>query len=315
MRFPRIAGGSALALSLLIASAGNVLAAPMVTVEAGAFSDFVAPDAGTSTPGSITFGLNGTAEVIAADAVLAPPADTVLASLAGGPPTCIQTTRDGGVITALAFVPTCTVRETVVFVADAFGPGENAYALGDRVIAPETLVLSNPGINALFATAADAGAELSLTFTVDTGTGLPFALDALVQLNGPVSMLGNGDVTVGPATLLAVNIDAAERAMLQQAADLGVDAAVEVHGAGSLDLSTGDITVDITLAITFAVPTAPTPTPTPTASPSPIGMSDTGTALGEQDQGSPLGFVVALLGFIGFIGFIGRRRAQGMTNG
>jgi hypothetical protein len=304
MRNRSISRAIPLAVCLFLATASAAVAAPAVTVEAGAYRDFLAPDPGTSTPGSITFGLNGSAEVIAADAVLTPPADTALAGLGGGVPTCLQVTRDGGAITGLAFVSTCTVAEPVVFVADAFGPGQNAYALSDRVIAPEALIQSNPGMNALFATAADAGAQLALTFTVDTSSGLPNAFAGLVNLGGAITMLGSGGVEVGAATLLAENVDAPERALLQEAADLGVAAAVAVHGAGTLDLGTGDIVVDITLDITFATP--PIATPSPTGSPAPMTIPNTGT--GSNGQPPVIFFGVVLLAtMVMVVAFRGQR--------
>jgi MYXO-CTERM domain-containing protein len=250
---------------LAIGSVGGALAGGIPDIEAGIYTDFTAPDAGTSTPGAITFGLTGTPEVIAADATLVPPADTNLSFLAGSAPTCLEVTREGGAITQLAFVETCTVSGPVVLVPDVFSSGTDGYITDDRIATPADIVLGVPGINALMKTTADNGGSLTVTFTVDVSVGVPTAFSAFTDLDGAVELLPGGDIRVGAATLLSAVIDPASRALLEDAAENGLEATVHVAGEGVIDTSGESApTVEITLAVTVATP-APTPTPTPPA--------------------------------------------------
>ncbi|MDH4334365.1 MAG: hypothetical protein OEW24_03745 [Chloroflexota bacterium] len=239
-----------LSLALLLTSATSVTAVETVDIEAGLFVDYVAPDAGALTPGSITFGFYGTPEVIAADAVLVPPADTNLPFLASGAPVCLQVTRDLGEITAMTLIAECTVTGPVTLVPDAFGPGVGAYLTSDRVITPESLVFAFPGLETLMKTTADSGGTLSITFTSDPSTGIPISLVATTEIAGPVTMLPGGDVTVGSATLPDEVIDATARALLQQAADLGYSATVSIAGSSVIDLTGETAIVDIVLLVT-----------------------------------------------------------------
>ena len=102
----RIVARSLLAVALVASLVGPVWAGGVdtTTLECGLFRDYTAPEPATSTPGSITFGVSGTPEVIAADATLVPPADTALPSLQGGAPTALTVVRNGGVITSLALL-------------------------------------------------------------------------------------------------------------------------------------------------------------------------------------------------------------------
>jgi hypothetical protein len=263
-RAPRLVG-LALATLMLGLGASAVVAGggEGATVEAGAFFDFVAPDAATTTPGSITFGFSGTPEVIAADAELVPPTDTNLAFLGGGTPTCIEVTREAGSITRLVFVAECTVVGTVTLVSDAFGPGADGYLIGDRVAAPAELVEGQAAFAALIGVAADSAGELRITFEVDVTTGVPASFVGETEVSGNVAVLGNGDVTVGPATLPDAVIDDASRALLSEAADLGVNAMVLIVGNGQIETQ-GDPVLEIALTVTIAAP-APTSTPAPTA--------------------------------------------------
>lgn len=248
-----------LAVFVAPAAAGG---ADTTTVECGIFRDYTAPDPGTATPGSITFGLSGSPEAIAADATLVPPADSSLASLQGGAPTALTVIRNSGVITSLAFADSCTISGTPILVPDLFGSGQDGYVLADRLFVPVEQVGANPGLAALFGTAADSDGVLSITFEIDLSTGVPFEFSATTSFAGEVVMLPGGDVQVGDATLPDSVIAADARADLQAAADLGVDATVVVDGAGSIDPSSkGEVIVAITLTVTYAAP----PTPSPSA--------------------------------------------------
>jgi hypothetical protein len=255
---------------------GAVLAGGASTsVEAGAYFDFVAPDPVAPADGAIRFGFDGSPETIAADAELVPPADTNLAFLGGGSPTCVEVAREGGVITRLAFVGACTVSGSVVFVDDLFGPGGDAYLIGGRLAAPAVLVDGEPPFAALIGAPAATGATLEITFQIDLATGIPTAFVGVTTVSGPVVVLGNGDVAVGSATLPSAIIDDAARALLAEAAELGVEATVGITGNGTFG-EKGEPALDIVLAVSFTAPT-PGATPEPPApAPSADALPDTG---------------------------------------
>lgn len=168
-----LASVASLLLTSGIALAGG---APTTTVEAGAFVDHVAPDAGTSAPGAIRFGFNGSLETIAADAELVPPVDTNLAFLNGGTPVCLEVTRDGGVIMRMAFVAECTVSGSGELVEDIFGPDADGYLIADRLVAPVQFLTENAAFAALIGVPASAGTNLAVTFSFDVGFGFPTSL-------------------------------------------------------------------------------------------------------------------------------------------
>ncbi len=252
---------------LLTASA----AAATTSLECGLFKDYVAPDPLGPTDGSITFGLSGAPEVIAADATLVPPADTNLGGLGGGAPTALTVVRDTGVITSLAFADSCTLTAPVTFVPDLFGPGNDGYTVGDRVFAPAAFLATNDGLAALIPTAAANGVPLSLTFTIDTSVGTPTAFDGSLTLVGPVKLKNNGDIVVGAARLPNSVISDAARDQLRAAHRLGVIATVAVTGNGGPDAGApGGVAMDISLAVSLQAP-QPTPSDVPdTASSAPV---------------------------------------------
>jgi hypothetical protein len=252
---------AAVAVLALLVSPVWAGGADVTTLECGLFrDDYVAPDPGTSTPGSISFGISGPTEVIAADATLVPPADTALPSLQGGAPTALTVVRNGGVITSLAFAPSCTISGTPVLVPDLFGPGQDGYVIADRLFTPAALLATNDGLAALIATAADSGSTFSVTFDIDLSTGVPSGFAAQTTLVGVVVMLDGGDVQVGAATLPSSVVDDQARAELGRAAELGVETTVVVDGIGTIDQASGGPLVAITLTVTFALP-EPTPAP------------------------------------------------------
>jgi hypothetical protein len=258
---------ASLAAIILTGTAG----AATTAVECGLFRDYVAPDALGPTDGSITFGLSGTPEVISADATLLPPTDTNLAGLAGGAPTALRVVRDTGTITSLAFAPSCTLSGGVTLVPDLFGPGTDGYTVGDRLFAPVFLMASNDGLAALIPTAEADGAQLSLTFTIDTGTGRPSAIHAEVTLSGRVRLRNNGDILVGDARIPDGVISDAARDRLREAHRLGVDGTVAVTGEGVPDGGApGGVAMAISLAVSFETPDAPPTADVPdTAAPPP----------------------------------------------
>lgn len=274
----RLRASISLALGALLLTAGVALGGGgATTIEAGAYLDFVAPDPGGPTAGSITFGFAGTPEEIAADAVLVPPADANLAFLGGGTPTCLEVTREGGSITRLAFVAECTVDGPVTFEPDLFGPGMGAYLIGDRVAAPADLVEGDPAFATMIGVPADSGANLAITFVVDVASGFTSSFVGRTQLTGSVMALGSGDVVVGAATLPDAVIDDASRALLSDAGALGVVATVDIVGDGSIS-DKGGPALTIALSVTYTAPT-PAPTVEPTASPAAGSLPDTRAGL------------------------------------
>ena len=247
-------------VALLLLGAVRVAAATD-TLECGLFRDYTAPDPIAATTGSITFGLSGPSETIAADATLVPPTDTNLASLQGGTPTCLTVTRNSGVITSLAFAASGTISGIPQLVPDLFGPGQDAYVISDRLFTPAELVATNAGLSALIKTAADNDSTFTVTFQIDLSTGVPTGFVATTILSGTVGILAGGDIAIGSATLPSAVISPAERKDLQEAASLGVPATVIVDGIGILDQSSeGGVSVAITLSVSFAAPSA-TPAP------------------------------------------------------
>ena len=256
-----LAGALAVAAVLSLLGAATTAAAT-TTTECGLFRDYVAPDPLGPTDGSISFGLSGSPEVIAADATLVPPADTNLASLGGGAPTALAVTRDAGVITLMAFVTACIIEGDVVFVPDLFGPGADGYTVNDRLVAPVDLMAINDGLAALIPTAEANGTTLAIDFTIDLSTGAPSAFDAEVTLVGEVTFQSNGDVMVGDARLPASVVGGKARHRLDQARELGVPATVVVIGDGAPDQgSPGGVAMAITLSVSFPAPTPPEEVP------------------------------------------------------
>lgn len=299
---PRLRVSISLSIAALLLSAGVAMGdGGATTIEAGAYIDFVAPDPAGPTPGSITFGFAGSPEEIAADAVLVPPADTNLAFLGGGTPTCLEVTREGGSIARLAFVAECTVDGPVTFVADAFGPGSSAYLIADRVGAPADLVEGDAAYAAMIGVPADSGANVAITFIVDLASGVPSSFVGRTQLTGVVTLLGSGDVVVGAATLLDAVVDDASRALLSEAAGLGVAAIVDIVGEGLIG-GGGEPSLTIALSVTYTVPT-----PAPTATPASAALPD--TRADQPGAATPWPFLVGLVAAVAIAGTRARRSA------
>ena len=260
------------AIALLLGSTMAHAGGATVTTEAGAYFDFLAPDPGAPSDGTIRFGFNGAVETIAADAELVPPADTNLALLGAPTPTCLEVTREAGAITRLAFVEECTVSGTVTRVDDLFGDGTDWYLIADRLAAPAELVEGEAPFAALIGVPAATGATLDVTFQV-LSTGIPTSFTGRTSVTGPVSELGGGDVAVGAGVLPGAVIDDASRALLAEAAALGVDATVGIVGVASFQQNAPPA-LEIELEVTYAAPPA-TPAPTQAALPDTrVGVED-----------------------------------------
>lgn len=296
--FPRWLAAVLSAATLVAIAAGNAAAAT-TALECGIFRDYTAPDPVGVVAGSITFGLSGSPETIAADATLVPPADTALPGLQGGAPTCLTVVRDAGVITSLEFAASGTVSGSVVLVPDLFGPGQDAYVIADRIFTPASLIASNDGLAALIKTAADSGATLSITFQIDLATGVPTGFDAETTVSGAVSLPPGGDIQVGSATLPSSVIDASARTSLGTAADLGVSATVVIDGLGTLIQSgQGGVSVDISLTVSFVAPAESSP-----------GVSDTAVMVGAATSNAAWAVLAPLIGvLLGFLPALGYLR-------
>lgn len=247
----RLAPIGMLAASLLIGT-GRVAAAD-TNLECGAFRDYVAPDPGTATSGSITFGLSAAPEAIAATATLVPPADTNLAGLQGGAPTCLSVTRDGGLITSIEFAPSGPISGPVTLVPDLFGSGFDAYVIADRLFVPTDQVAATDWELAIIKAPADAGVPLTITFDIDLTTGVPSAFTAALALTGLVTPGAGDDLMIGSATLPASTIDPVSRALLLAAASQEVLATVAVNAIATISPQ-GEPSVTITLAVAEDLP-------------------------------------------------------------
>ena len=303
---------SALAVAGVLLVVGVALGGGETTaVEGGAYFDFVAPDPLGPTDGTIRFGFTGTLETIAADAELVPPADTNLSSFGGGTPTCLAVTREGGVITRIEFAAECTIAGTVTRIEDLFGPGGDAYVIGDRLAAPAELAEEDPMFAALIGIPAVAGSTLELAFVIDVATGVPTSFVGQTSVTGPVAILDGGDTAVGAATLLNDVIDADSRSDLEEAAALGVEATVAIVGEGTIG-EKGEPALVIGLTVVYSAPTA-VPTPAPTAGPTAAQLPDTSaSAAGGLAWVGPL--LLWLTGLGAAIGTLavsaGRRRTE-----
>jgi hypothetical protein len=258
-RYRRFVSLPLVAIALLLGSAIAHAGGAMVTTEAGAYFDFLAPDPGAPSDGTIRFGFGGVVETIAADAELVPPADTNLTFLGGGTPTCLDVTREGDAITRLAFVAECTVSGIVTRVDDVFGAGADGYLIGDRLAAPAELVEGDPTFATLIGVPAATGGPLDVVFHVDVTTGVPTSFAGETSVTGRVGELGGGDVSVGAAVLPNAVIDDVSRALLEEAAALAVDATVMIAGLGTIEQK-GQPGLEIELTVTHSgVPISPAP--------------------------------------------------------
>lgn len=289
--------------TLLLTPGAN--AAVVTTVECGALRDYTAPNPGGPTPGGITFGFTGgSPEVIAADAVITPPADTVIPSLSGtAAPTCLSVDRDAGVITALAFAASGTLSGPIVFTPDLSGPGQDGYVIAGRLVTPAAALAGNDSLTALIKAPADAGSTISIVFNVDVSTGFPTSFTATSTISGAVTLLPSGDVQVGAATLPAGVVEATSLAALTQAHSLGVPATVQIQGVGTPTGSGVDIA--ITLSVTFVPPATPTPTPSASAQTLPNTATSAPAPANREPNAWPL--ILALVAAIAATATVHRR--------
>jgi hypothetical protein len=266
------------ALSSLLGVTGLAAAAPSAKVECG-FFEFVAPDAVSA--GSIEFGANaglgltGDLYVIAAGS-------SVSANLTelGGAPTCLELTLSAGIVTEIDYAPSGVVRGPVIVYGDAENdPDNSVYVTAGRVITPAAIVAAEPGLWAILGNAVATGEDARLVLEINTEFGFPQNFTASTRLHGEVD-LSDSDVGVGLGLLPDAVIDSHSRKLLEQAAELGTKATVEVVSEGSIDVTNGALNVTTELDVEFARPAASQrpsaePTPPPTQDPGVMPPTDT----------------------------------------
>ncbi|MEP7360868.1 MAG: hypothetical protein ABI744_04740 [Chloroflexota bacterium] len=241
-----------LALSMVAFPAGVGQAASEGSVECG-FFEYVAPDA--DNPGSIEFGasaaagLSGDLFVIAAGA----PVPANISELSGAP-TCLSLTLESGVITEMHYAASGSVSGAVAVYGDPENDPENSvYITAGRVATPYAVAATEPGLWAILGNAAATGANATLHLNINLEFGFPQSFTAATSVSGTVVM-SETNIAVGLGTLPEEVIDAASRALLQEAANLGADAKVIITSQGEIDVNTGALNVTTTLEVTFANP-------------------------------------------------------------
>ena len=213
------------------------------------FFEFVPADA--ENQGSIAFGaasavgVSGHLFVIAAGASVPPN----LAELAGGTPTCLELTREAGVITHMQYAPTGTIHGRVVVYGDAVGDPENsAYVVAGRIMSPVDGLEEQPGLWTIFNNAVATGRAVNVVLNIHPDYGFPLSFSASTFLHGKV-VVNDSDIGVGLGTLPDAVIDPDSRSLLEQAATLGGSAHVGVTSVGTIDLVDGALDITTTLDV------------------------------------------------------------------
>lgn len=281
---------SCLVLAALFGPApGPARAGTSSGVECGQVSGFVAPDPVAPAPGSLTIGLLP-AWPITADAVVGAIAAASLPSLVGVGPSCVAFELDGtDQIVALDFASQGTVSGAVVF-----EPGLPGYVYADRLLVPTFVTDAYPGLAAIFATSADAGTDVTMTFLVDTTSGQLTGFDATAGFCGPGDLDAGGNGVVGAASIPAVVLDADATTALA-GADLR-DTCATVSSAGTIDQSGIAVETDVTISVVPAPPDTAT--------------DASATVAAAPFVGSPIAYLaLAALGLLA-LGAAARRRSR-----
>ena len=235
--------------AVLVCLAPMAISAATTTVECGQLSSYTAPDPVAPAAGSLTIGLLP-AWTIASDATLSSAVQANLAAVAGTGPSCLSVDRDDGdVITGLDFAATGTITGPVVY--NGALPGE---VFADRILVPTFITDAYPGLAAVFVTSRQAGTDATATFAVDTSNGRFTGVEASAAFCGAAGLAGNGDGTIGAATIPASVLDSTSTARLSGAN--GHSACADVDIEATLDGS-GNLTVDTQVVITLAAQATP----------------------------------------------------------
>jgi hypothetical protein len=272
---------AAAGLILATVTASPVVAAGGSTlVECGQVSAYAAPDPVAPTPGSLTIGMLAPWAIDPSAALSQPVIDHIGTN--GGSPTCVELTLDGGgTITALDFAAHGRIHGSVVYdIASTF------YGFADRLVIPADVVDGAPVLGALFSTSADAGTPLRIDFTVDPALGMFIGFDGHAAFCGQGGLDGDGNGSVGEATIPAAVLDAADRAALQGAGTRKTCATV--HGVGTVgENGSLDASADVRISVASARHPQVVPTLPPTST---VGAPMAG---GTSGSGAVPGILVA----------------------
>ena len=257
----RFATSLVIAASVALTQAGSSLATPGPTVECGQLSAYLAPDPLGPTPGSVTIGALTPWEIVPT-ATMSANAASALPTIVNSGPTCLSMELDvDGKITSLDFAAQGDISGGVIF-----DSGSGFYQFANRLIVPNFITDTYPGIAALFVTSYQAGTQLSVTFTVDLTTGSFAGFDGHAAFCGNAAVTGGGDGKVGDAVIPAAVLEPADTAALQTAN--GTEVCATVHSVGVvIPNSEGQIQVQADVVIT----PVPAPPSTSTVAPSTTG--------------------------------------------
>lgn len=241
-------------MSALLFGAPPVSAATSVS-DCGQFRDYTPPDPAGPTDGTITLG-QLSPWTIAADASLSSAITTNLPTLIDSQPTCLALDLDDSDrITAMDFAASGAISGPVVY-----DSGFDGYVFADRLLLPASVATSEPGLEVLFVTSADAGSTLRVAFDIDPATGAILGFHGRTRICGTAELLPGGKASVGGATLPAAALDPADTDAIDEA---GTDpVCASIRSVGTIDPSSG---LALTITVVISAATAPTITPPPTS--------------------------------------------------
>ncbi len=276
--------------------ASSVAAASSI-VDCGQLTGYTAPDPVAPADGSVQLGAL-TPWTILATATVSPEAAAALPGLVNSGPTCLALDLDDdGNVTSIDFASTGTISGSVTF-----NSGSGFYLFADRLIVPDFITNTYPGLAALFVTSYQAGTPLSVTFTVDPTSGQFTGVDGTAEFCGPASLTSGGDGQVGDAVIPAAVLDAADVAALEGAD--GRQACATVRTTGSIQQNGGtiDLTTDVDINVASAPGAAPTPPPTDVAASPPEA---------PREQEIPAFVILAVIAIVAIgLGAIAQRRQR-----
>lgn len=251
----RLATALLITASVALTQAGLSLAGSGSTVDCGQVTAYTAPDPVGPAVGSLGIGTLTPWEVVPT-ATVSVAAAASLPSLVNSSPTCVTIELDtDGKVTSIDFAPEGTASGTVTY-----DSGSGFYLFAERLIVPDFITDAYPGLDALFATSAAAGSNLTVNFSVDVTNGAFTGLGGHAEFCGAGSVTGDGDGKVGDATLLAAVLDGDDIDALEEADGDDVCAMVDLaativpNSEGQIDVTTD---VEIELQDAGAVPTQP----------------------------------------------------------
>jgi hypothetical protein len=152
---------------------------------------------------------------------------------------------DSATITSLDFADHGDVVGAVVL-----DSGFGGYIFANRLLVPTFITDTYPGLAAIFVTSEAAGTNAAVSFTVDTASGQLTAVDARAAFCGPGDLADHGDGVIGTAVIPASVLDATDRKALMGANLRETCAAVRTRG--TINITTGQISLTTTVTITVA---------------------------------------------------------------